>query len=92
MHQRLVKEERSTAVVRMGTWLIHQCGGGGALSCHRCDARAHGELLQPGIVFGEKYPLERRSGAGAMGAVWAAVDHSSGATVALKVLHAERGE
>ena len=49
-----------------------------------------GELLQPGVVFGEKYRLERPLGAGGMGAVWAAVDCASGATVVLKVLYAER--
>lgn len=51
------------------------------------DAVPQGNVLLPGDVFASRWTIEAKLGAGAMGAVYRALDGETGAKVALKVLH-----
>ncbi|MEJ7727815.1 MAG: protein kinase [Polyangiaceae bacterium] len=51
------------------------------------DGIPQGTTLVPGDVFAARWTIEARLGAGAMGAVYRALDAESGERVALKVLH-----
>jgi eukaryotic-like serine/threonine-protein kinase len=46
----------------------------------------------PGVTVGERFRIERKAGAGAMGVVYRAIDLSSGAPVALKVMQGDNDE
>ncbi|MRG96553.1 serine/threonine-protein kinase PknK [Polyangium spumosum] len=48
--------------------------------------------MRPGEVLDDRFVLGRRAGSGGMGTVWRAVDRSSGAPVALKVLRDPEGD
>ncbi len=47
--------------------------------------------MRPGMVIADRFELERPAGAGGMGTVYRARDRTSGAPVALKLLHAPDG-
>src|SRR3954468_5599732 len=58
-----------------------------ALEEARCSAGAILPVtMNAGDLVGGKYPLTQRLGAGAMGAVWAAVNERTGRRVALKLI------
>ena len=52
------------------------------------DRRTDDDELAAGTVLGDRFEVGRKLGAGGMGAVYAGVDKTSGAPVALKVIHA----
>jgi CheY-like chemotaxis protein len=52
------------------------------------DTLALQQMLQPGMIFGRRYRIQRFLGAGAMGYVCSAVDESIDEVIALKILSA----
>src|SRR5690606_5938573 len=50
--------------------------------------RVLGDMLRAGDIISERFEIREEAGRGGMGVVYRAVDHESGETVALKLLHA----